>query len=378
MITTLTDKQISKFQYYVDKWLAIGLDTTPYSLADARPIIDSFYTGILKKPKPDNIIILNNPIEAWYAVCLLSGNKVKEKVGSQVGSQVGDQVWDQVGSQVGDQVGDQVGAQVGAQVWDQVGDQVWSQVGSQVWDQVESFIWPYADGNFNAPFYSVYDYLFCEVIPCQVELWPVWRDCSKLSLIYPMDNICVLLQKPKNIKMEKGVLHNASGPAISYNGWDIYCLNGVKVPEWLVKEKHPDPRRIYELDNAEVRREFVRKVGLETLSKALCDRVIEEKIIMLNTVNGPWACKYRLLQLKFGKETTRRALEMPNASMPELWHVEYLQNNIETIEQALNFRFNRKESDVDDINGCEWYLHGDVIIKPKNNTKVKRRPTWIA
>jgi len=201
-----------------------------------------------------------------------------------------------------------------------------------------------------------------------------------LNLIYPLDNVCVLCRKPTKINMQQSKLHCGTGPAIEYKGWARYALNGVIVPEWIVMQKDTeiDPVRIKEIKNADVRREFVKKVGLERIRAKLCDKVLDEKTIFLNTpLQQKWPCKYSVLRLDFG-DRKRHVLEMENPSLPGFWHVEYVPDDCVTVEQAMNFRLNRTEKDIDDKKGFDWYLHGDVVIKPKGAKKFKRWPIMVA
>ena len=66
------------------------------------------------------------------------------------------------------------------------------------------------------------------------------------------------------------VINCDGGPAIIYAGngdISIYALNGVVVPEWLAVNHHSkiDISRINEITNADIKAEFVRKVGVEKL-----------------------------------------------------------------------------------------------------------------
>ena len=59
---------------------------------------------------------------------------------------------------------------------------------------------------------------------------------------------------------------------MSYTGagdFDVYCFNGVVVPQWLAETRGTDIdlERYTELENADVKAEFVRKVGIERFVK---------------------------------------------------------------------------------------------------------------
>jgi len=353
MITELTPAQTAKFAYYREKWLEIGLSTEPITLSAARPIIDNLYTKLLDIPKPEFVVILDSPLAAWLAAVVFCDvedwrqvrRQVDEQVDEQVRQQVEQverQVW-QVERQVKRQVRQQVGQQVEQQVW-QVGQQVWRQVEQvrqlvrqvkrqvrqQVDEQVWSFVWPYCDGQFTAPFFAFMDYLFSEVIECECEMWPVYLKTSQLSLIYSLPHIAVLAQKPTGIHFANNILHSSTGPVVEYaDGFSVWCLNGTRVPQWLVEKSVAElnPLDILALDNAQQRAEGVRKIGVERLWHKCCQKILDKND------------KYELGLIPVDRTGGLRPyLRMQNPSVPELWHVEGVHPACETIQQALNYR----------------------------------------
>jgi len=145
MVEYLTQKQISKFPEYVDKWVKIGLSTERISFDQVKRIVNNLYKEILGYNENPIIILMDSPVSAWYATLFCNhifnnndqiGNQIGNQVWNQVGDQVRNQVWYQVWNQVRNQVGNQVWNQVKNQVENQVGDQVRNQVRNQVWNQV--------------------------------------------------------------------------------------------------------------------------------------------------------------------------------------------------------------------------------------------------
>ncbi len=80
------------------------------------------------------------------------------------------------------------------------------------------------------------------------------------------------------LRAEGSRFHKAGGPALQVGRADLYFLNGVSVPQWLVAtaEEMINPRRILTERNAQVRSEIVRKVGVERVCFSLGAKVIEE------------------------------------------------------------------------------------------------------
>ena len=117
--------------------------------------------------------------------------------------------------------------------------------------------------------------------------------------------------------------------AVKYrDGWGFYALNGVCVPDWLVTTTDSDlaPERMLEIDNAEVRKEFIRKVGLERCWHKLAKVVDRMGDYELGIISGP------------NLNPSRVCLKMKNPSVPDVWHVEYVPPNIKTAREALTWR----------------------------------------
>jgi len=161
----------------------------------------------------------------------------------------------------------------------------------------------------------------------------VLQNTCIFELIYPFNKFCILSQKPTEIHLKNKILHADGKPAIRYaDNFDIWCLNGVKVPQWLAvtQDRDIDPHRIIEIKNAEVRREFVRKVGIDRICYSL-------KAKMLDKQNN-----YELLLLNIKNSPARPYLKMLNPSI-NTWHVEGVHPNCKTVRQALAWRNNIKE-----------------------------------
>jgi hypothetical protein len=383
MIEKLTKFQEDELLVYRDKWLGVGLSTKQIDLKQAIDIKNSVYIKLLNK-KYVPAILMDSPLTSWLATMYLAnlfkvesqvGSQVESQVGSQVWiqvrsqveSQVGRQVWSQVESQVGRQVWSQVESQVGRQVWSQVrrqvGRQVRSQVGSQVWSQVESqvrrqvwsqvgsqverqvesqvrsqvglFVWPYLGGQFDSSYFSFYEFMFDVLkIPfpsklVRKEKWDSYLQITKSGIIYPTDDFCVISNKPKEINMRNGVLHAEGKPSVLYNdGFSVWSLNGVRVSKEIAETPagELDPKMVLTEKNAEVRREIVRKIGVERVCKKLGAKVMDRKGEI-----------YELLNLDLGENRIRPYLKMVNPSTGT-YHIEGVSPECNSVEMALNWR----------------------------------------
>jgi hypothetical protein len=378
MLERLTAQQESRLAHYRDKWLDIGLSTGDgtVDIAALRPLIADVYRAGGKEP-PGRLIQLASPFHGAIGAALLA--QVEARVGAQVGDQVWAQVWHNVATQVWSNVAAQVWAQVwhnvATQVWNNVVDQVWAQVGDQVRDQVRDQVYRCGYGTHDANWLAFYQFFLSECgLACCAPLEPLMRLSLASGWWWPFENACIVTPRPTALyRNAEHQLHHEGGPAISYgDAWHIHALNGVRVPEWIVvsSPEQMDPTRITELGNAEVRREFVRRVGMERLWHKLSPTI-------LDTESFPVGGEYTLADLNVGSDRPWRVLKMQNPSLPEVWHVEGVDPQCNTVRDALNFRNGLSESQIDDEHGADWYQQGDVILRPSSAEKFKRLPVIL-
>jgi len=251
---------------------------------------------------------------------------------------------------------------------------VYRAVGSAV-DSVRltSFVWPWFDGHWMANFFAYYDYYFnnemvVNPVPCEYN---ALKSSCKMDLIYPFDDICIVSQNPTEIHLNNaGFPHCESGPAVRYQHDGYYFLNGVNVGKEIVDTpaEKLDPAIILSEKNAEVRREIVRKIGIERVCQKLGAKIIDSG---LDYVDSP--CE--LIQLEVQGEI-QKYIKLINPSVAGIYHIEGVPNECQTVKDALNSR--KPEGllkiPVDDTNGADWYEQGDVCVWPKNAKFVKSKP----
>lgn len=198
---------------------------------------------------------------------------------------------------------------------------------------------------FYRPIYGFWhsNHVTAEGLPCcgianyldveETKLLKLAKALSGLVMVSLRGTIIQVLPGPTTTHWKEDRLHNEKGPAVEFaEQKSMYFLNGVKMPEWLVltREGDLDPRRVLKLRNVEVRREFVRKVGIERICYSL-DAIVRDK-------QG----NYELLLLFLDDNRPRPYLKMLNPSLGT-WHVEGIPPNITTVEEALNWRNQTKE-----------------------------------
>jgi len=288
MIDKLTPEQEAQLEIYRDKWIKIGLSTEEVPDERKQEIIDKVYDNLLEAERVP-LMTASSPKEGWDMVHQLEENvsiedvnRMKEEGGLPKSS--------------------------------------------------KPFVWPYLDGSFSAAYFSFYDFMFTVLKvdnPVRKE-YEAWKDTTEVGLIYPLDGACIVCDKPREIHMnESSQLHKDGGAAIKYgDGWSIYCLNGVRVPEEIAVSKwnEIDPAGFAKISNAEVRREFVRKVGIERIMENCGSEVIDRK--------DP----YELVLIDLKGETGKWPyLKMKNPSIG-VYHLECVDKSCQTVDQAIEWR----------------------------------------
>lgn len=147
---------------------------------------------------------------------------------------------------------------------------------------------------------------------------------------YHQDGL-ICLPNPE-LKLLNNRLHCTDGPAFKLPGDELYYLNGVWVTKELVMTpaEKLDPHILLKEKNAEVRREIVRKIGIERIVLKIGGKSLDKQ------------GDYELLNLDLGDGRQRPYLKMKNQSI-KTWHLEGVPPEIKTVQAAL---FWRNQTDV--------------------------------
>jgi len=170
-----------------------------------------------------------------------------------------------------------------------------------------------------------------------------WKDFVLKSGIFATalyENVAFVCPRPCSVhRKESGELHNEHGMAIAWrDGYGEYALNGVIVEEAIVMTpaEQLDAHLILNEKNAEVRREIVRKIGIEKVCKDLKAESIDS------------FGDYELLNLNLGDGRVRPYLKMRNPSLGT-YHIEGVGPDIKTVKAALAWR-NKQEKYTEPLN----------------------------
>ncbi|NJO61917.1 MAG: hypothetical protein HC836_27855 [Richelia sp. RM2_1_2] len=301
MIKELTPEQEAKIEYYRDKWINIGLNTEPFTQERAEQIIHAFQKVVLGCPTTP-VKIFDSYIDGWEYIC---------------------------------------------------------EVCNFTEEQKKSFIWSYQEGSFNAPLFSFSDFFVDQgIVKLDKDLEEKFKICAdtcELGLIYPLEDVCVVIKKPTKILLnENGDLHSEKEMAFqigepgTQSHWGFYALNGVVVPEELALTPSEELSLEYykTLTNADVKAEFVRKFGVERMLH-FGKKLDTYENYDQETHPWWWKSEYELwdmgvlFETEEGLETYQPYLKMKNQTTG-IWHVEAVSPECQSLEDAIAERFGGK------------------------------------
>lgn len=100
------------------------------------------------------------------------------------------------------------------------------------------------------------------------------------------------------------------------------------LPRWLAEKgiDNVESRDILKTRNAEIRREIIRRIGIDRICYDLKAKIIDRQ------------GEYELVLLDLRDGRRRPFLKMHNPSVPEIWHLEGVHPAIKTVQDALNYR----------------------------------------
>ena len=218
-ITRLTPEQEARFGEFRDKWLAIGLSTEPADRPAAETAIVQAYRSAGLEP-PRSIVWCGSPLSQGLTRAIILDKKTRASVWASVGASVRDSVW--------------------ASVY----------------------------GQHEAGWLSFYDYFRNAAgLTTQTDrLQGLSALAQSAGWAIPHQQVCWVSERHNILaRDERGRLHSIAGPAVAYpDGWAIYAVHGVRVPEQVITA--PQTLTIKQIEyetNAEVRRVMVERFGME-------------------------------------------------------------------------------------------------------------------
>jgi hypothetical protein len=185
---------------------------------------------------------------------------------------------------------------------------------------------------FDSGWTAFYDYMGQIGVEYDKEWgFDTWKKFIKESGVFACilyENIAFVCIRPCSVKRNlAGDLHCENGPAIAWkDGYCEYYLNGVAVSKSLVMTpaEKLDANLVIKESNAEIRREIVRKIGVELVCQRLGAKIIDAE------------GDYELINLSFD-DRYRPYLKMKNPSI-FTYHIEGVDPSCKTVKDALKWR----------------------------------------
>ncbi|MBK8127342.1 MAG: hypothetical protein IPK56_11780 [Elusimicrobia bacterium] len=159
------------------------------------------------------------------------------------------------------------------------------------------------------------------------EQYKAWEDAATYGGFRVMhEKFCIVSDFPEVLKTDsRGRAHCATGPSHRWrDGFEIYHLNGIRVPKWLVMTDAGkiDPMLALNEKNVDVQREIIRKIGAERMLKAVGAKTVDT-FVDCHTKGGN---VYELKELLVG-QISRKYLYYEHASVPGYWYAQAVPPN---------------------------------------------------
>lgn len=145
------------------------------------------------------------------------------------------------------------------------------------------------------------------------------------SMIQIEGNRLAMFSNPRSVSIINDQVHCENGPAIiCHDGTEVYYLHGVRMQKCQVMTpaEQLDPEEILHCENAEQRRELIRKYGMERLIDKLPHRILDQQ------------GDYTLYSVRLSDLTPdSRWLKMVNPSVG-CFHLEAVHPTVANVQQA--------------------------------------------
>lgn len=342
----LTDVENNVREYY-RKWLGVIKDTTPLDKNKVRQLITKLYkvSGI---PKPE-ILFFQSP---W--ACVQKGLTERDLYSC---IRLDSYLWDRINPEMGWQISWKVDREINQRIkaqWPQsrlfaAESRILSHIESsirQLWSPIRSKMelpkrrlfsemqtqqqW---QGQYNTNQLGFYDF-YNEVLGVKLSDERFFNLLKEITihthLFLTSPKKCFVSERPIKLCLNNAdQLHKDGGPAIQYaDGFSVWALNGVRVSAEIAETpaEKLDVTILLKERNAEIRREIIRKVGVEKVCLKLGAKCIDKQ------------GNYELLLLPLNdKAILRPYLKMINPSIG-VYHIEGVHPYCRTVADAIKWR----------------------------------------
>lgn len=188
--------------------------------------------------------------------------------------------------------------------------------------------------------------------------WNCYEQLSKLSSYRIMHKkFCIISERPIKMKVDlNNRPHCEDGPYCEWkDGFALYCLNGIRVPKWLVETpaEKIDPILALTEKNVDVQREIIRKVGADRVLKASNAEEIDVY------TDGKTNLTYKLMRMKIGDSIDRMYLYFEHASMKGIYYAQPVPP--ETRKALHGYAYQRKMVTRENLDNIDAVKEAEII-----------------
>ena len=340
-------KQDKKISEYFEKWLAIGLRTEPLNRENVLPLIKAFYRN-LDKNEPE-IIICDSPLSCLHKIIpdkrvplrrrdpQLGPKKetaLDKRRKAIMGRSISPERREHETLEIRSKIEWSVKQEIRNHISGGISTRLQGLISSQIMNHLESIRnencnWWFGNSDCHwAGYYEFYKDVF-GLKPDEPVLFNILIAMTKeLHWFLPYEKVCVVSDFPVAIHKNQNGLHKNGAPALRYkDGMSVWALNGVRVSQVIAETPADklDAQLLLKEPNIDIRREIVRKIGIERVCRDLGAKTIDRET------------NYELLLLNIGEHRRVPYLKMLNPSIG-VYHIEGVPPGTKTVKQALFWR----------------------------------------
>lgn len=286
MITELTQEQIDKLPYYVEKWTKINLSTAETDVDAVKPFILEQYK-IAKLAEPKYFFKFRSPIESAHAIFMVDTlsefnddcKDTKVYTENQNLINIFNEMYSQYSGQYTEKDvtwNDDTKARMLSMV-----SQAYTKY--NVNDKLLSYYNSFLYGAHDASWLSFYDFFYEEFgLECIKDLVPLFEIAKRCGWWSAYSEAVFVQDLPSSVVInEQNSLHNENGPAVEYrDGHKIYCLEGYFFDELVIMDPHLITAEMIESEeDSEKRRIMLQRFGYEKYFQSAECQVLDQDTV---------------------------------------------------------------------------------------------------
>ncbi len=341
-IEKLTKEQENQLLKFQKECLNIGLSTERIDKLRNQETVNWIYKKYLNIDKEPYIWYVKSPLQYNLIINFLNiKNNLWINLMNNLKNNLRNNLWNNLRNNLWNNLRNNLWNNLRNNLWNNLRNNLWNNLRNNLRNNLGDNLGDKKDFIFNNIYHSNLDiywisfYMF-PLLYMNISYGDLDKDITKyfefqknIGYVFYYKDICFISERPVEIHKKGIQLHNEIGPSVLFeDGYCLWNLNGVEVPRWLIEtnKEDIDVNLILQEKNVEVRREILRKIGINSVVEKLnCEVIDKDKEI------------YELLKVPLGENIFGNYLKMKNPSI-STYHLEGVPNECNTIEKALAWR----------------------------------------